>query len=398
MPYPRIQLKRGSERSLFAGHPWVYSGAIAQAPPDIEAGAVVDICTGRDRFIGRGHYNPRSLIRARVLSRDADVPLDAAFFAGRIARAVDLRRSPLLNHTDARRLVHGENDGLPGLVVDDYAGFLVVQFHTSGMERQRETVLDALEEVVRPRGIFERSDVGTRRAEGLDDRPSGPLRGEKPPELIEISEGETRLFVDVYRGQKTGFFLDQRENRLLLGQLAAGSRLLNCFAYSGGFTAHALRGGAASTLDVDIAPAAVDAARANWRANAGPDVRHRYLVADLFPWLDHLAEKGPRFDAVVVDPPSLLRKRSDIKKAMGVYTKLNRNALKLVEDGGLLVSASCSSRINQEDFFQVIRRAADGADVELKILAYNLHPPDHPVDPAFPEGRYLKCIFARVQR
>jgi 23S rRNA (cytosine1962-C5)-methyltransferase len=399
MPYPRIRLKRGSERNIFAGHPWVYSGAIAQAPPGIEAGSVVDICTGHDRFIGRGHYNPRSLIRARLLCRDEDSPIDAAFFAGRIARAVGLRRLPLLQDTtDACRLVHGESDGLPGLIVDEYAGFLVVQFHTYGMERSREIILDALEEVIQPRGIFERSDVGTRRAEGMDDRPSGPLRGEKPPELIAIKEGETQLHVDVYKGQKTGFFLDQRDNRLLLGRLAQGARVLNCFAFSGGFSAHALRGGATSVLDADIAPAAIPAARANWRANAGDGARANYLVADLFPYIETLAAKGPVFDVVVVDPPSLLRKRSDLKKAMGIYTKLNRNALKLVRNGGLLVSSSCSSRINQEDFFQIVRRAADGADVETRVLAYNLHPPDHPVDPAFPEGRYLKCIFARVLR
>lgn len=399
MPYPQIHLRRGADRTLLNGHPWIYSGGVAKVPHGLQPGALVEIRAHNGRFVGRATFNPRSPIRARLLTRDASEVIDKKFFHRRIHRALSLRRSsPLLAHTNACRLVHGESDGLPGLIVDDYAGYLVVQFHTAGMETQRDLVLDALEHVVNPHGIFERSDVGTRRAEGLSDRPSGPLRGEAPPELIEIHEGDTRLFADVYRGQKTGFFLDQRDNRLLLGKLSAGADVLNCFAYSGGFSAHALQGGARSTLDVDISRAAALSARPNLEANARPEALYRYVIADLFGFIDDLAQRGPRFDVVVVDPPSLLRRRADVKKAMGVYTMLNRNALKLVRGGGLLVAASCSSRITQEDFFQVVRRAAQGAGVDLRILAYNMHPPDHPVDPAFPEGRYLKCIFAKVLR
>jgi 23S rRNA (cytosine1962-C5)-methyltransferase len=272
--------------------------------------------------------------------------------------------------------------------------------HTLGMDKNREIVLDALEKQCSPLGIYERCDVGTRRSEGMQDRPTGSLRGQQPPDFIEIEEHGVRLYVDVYRGQKTGFFIDQRPNRLLVQELAQGADLLNLFAYSSGFSAHALKGGARRTLDVDISPRTAHAAQRNLAANSSAGAEHNYLVADVFPFIEQLAARGPRHDIVIVDPPALVRKRDQgqIKQAMGVYTKLNRNALRLVKDGGLLVTSSCSTPISQEDFFQIVRRAATGAKVQLSILNYNLHPPDHPVDPAFPEGRYLKCIAARVWR
>ncbi len=399
MTLPEVVLQKGNERALLQGHPWVYSGAVARLAPDLQPGALVEVRSHRGQFLASGYYNPHSSIRVRVLCRTEGQAIDAGFFRATIERAYELRRhSGLLAHTDAFRLIHGESDGLPGLIADWYAGFLVVQFHTLGMEHLRPQVLDALWAVAKPRGIYERSDVGTRRADGLSDRPSGPLRGEEPPEEIIIAEHGVRLFVDVRRGQKTGFFLDQRDNRHLLQQLAAGADLINCFAYTGGFSAHALKGGARRTLDVDVSPQLAPSARQNTQANCPPGSTSQYLAADLFPFLDELAERGPRFDIVVLDPPALLRKSADLEHAMGVYTKLNRNALRLVRDGGLLVTASCSARVSSEDFFQVVRRAAHGARVTLRLVALNQHPPDHPIDPAFPEGRYLKCAFARVYR
>jgi 23S rRNA (cytosine1962-C5)-methyltransferase len=396
---PELVLRANREHSLVNGHPWVYSGAVAQAPTGVSPGDTVEVRDHRGRFLGRGCYNPQSTIVVRLLSRDPDQAIDRAFFRQAIERAWQLRRqAPQLADTSAFRLVHGESDGLPGLVVDQYADWLVVQFHTLGMERWRREVLDALEEVVRPRGVYERSDVGTRRADGLRDRPTGPLRGQAPPEYIEIVEHGVPLWVDVYRGQKTGFFLDQRDNRALLRAHAPGRSLLNCFAYSSAFSAHALAGGAVRTLDVDLSTAAAATARLNLAANRRDGSTCHYAVADVFPLVEELAERGPRFDLVVLDPPSLLRRSADHAQAMGVYTKLNRNGLRLVRAGGLLVTASCSARISAEDFTQVLHRASVGARVATRILAFRLHPADHPVDPAFPEGRYLKCIFARVER
>jgi 23S rRNA (cytosine1962-C5)-methyltransferase len=282
------------------------------------------------------------------------------------------------------------------LIVDDYAGWVVFQIHTAGMEALRESVIAALLEVVAPRGLYERSDVGTRRAEGLADRPTGLVAGDEPPDLIEFREGPVKLLADVRRGQKTGFFLDQRDNRRLLAQVAQGRTVLNAFAYTGGFSAHARHGGAASSLDVDVSPRALHLGRRV--ASLQETAPHRAIAADAFAFLDAHAEAGQRYGAVVVDPPSLVRKSRDLKHAMGVYTKLNRNGFRLVEDGGYLLTSSCSTRVGDEDFFQVVRRAAAGARVQARIVARTHHPADHPVDPAFPEGRYLTSALVHVHR
>jgi 23S rRNA (cytosine1962-C5)-methyltransferase len=397
--YPQVALRRGSDRLVLDGHPWVYSGAIDHNSGGIAPGDIVEVVNFKGRFIGCGYYNPRSNIAVRMLTRDQSCAIDARFFAAAIERARDIRlQHPSLQNTNAYRLIHGESDGLPGLIVDSYAGFLVVQLHTTGMERCRDDIVEALDCTVEPRGIYERSDVGTRRADGLNDRPTGSLSGEAPPDTIEFHENGVTLQVDVRRGQKTGFFLDQRDNRFLVQHLARDRSVLDCFAYTGGFSAHALKGGARRVLGLDVVPDVARFGMGNLRANAGKSSRCGYAVADVFRFLDDAAPRGPRFDLVVLDPPSLLRKSRDIKRATGVYIKLNRNALKLVNSGGLFVTASCSTRVSSEDFLQVVRKAAAGAKVQLRILSFNLQPPDHPVDPAFPEGQYLKCIVASVDR
>ena len=400
MTFPEVVLRRGKDRLVSGGHPWVYSGAIERRSTDAGPGDIVDVVSVKGRFIGRGYFNPlSSTITVRILTRDRTCPIDRQFFTAAIRRARQLRRHPSLSNTEAYRLVHGESDGLPGLVVDDYAGFLVVQFHTVGMDRCRSLVVDALNETVEPRGIYERSDVGTRRADGLEDRPTGHLSGADPPDPIEFRENGVRLRVDIRRGQKTGFFLDQRDNRLSVQQLARQMTVLDCFAYTGGFAAHALVGGARRVVAVDVVPqVARFGLPSNLRANASPSSDCDYVVADAFAFLHEAANRGPRFDMVILDPPSLLRKSRDIGRATGVYIKLNRNALKLVRDGGIFVTASCSTRVSAEDFLQIVRKAAVGAGVELRVFTFNLQPPDHPVDPAFPEGRYLKCVFAAVRR
>ena len=399
MTYPQIALRRGSDRLVLDGHPWIYSGAIDHSSGGMAPGDIVDVVNFKGRFIGRGYYNKRSNIAARMLTRDAGCPIDARFFAAAIERAHKIRLlHPALRDTNAYRIVHGESDGLPGLIVDSYDGFLVVQLHTTGIDRCREAIVEALNEVVEPRGIYERSDVGTRRADGLNDRPTGSLSGEEPPDIVQFQENGATLQVDIRRGQKTGFFLDQRDNRLLVQRLARDRSVLDCFAYTGGFSAHALKGGARRVLGLDIVPEVARFGMGNLRGNVGESSRFGYAVTDVFKFLDDMTGRGPKFDMVVLDPPSLLRKNRDIKHATGVYIKLNRNALKLVRSGGLFVTASCSTRVSSDDFLQVVRKAASGAKVRLRILSFNLQPPDHPVDPAFPEGQYLKCIVAAVDR
>lgn len=396
--YPQLRLRSNAERLLIKGHPWVFSGAVAERDPAAGRGSIVDVHNNAGRFIGRGTCNPGAEIVVRILTRQADEDIDAAFVRRRVARAIALRQdSPLLASSNARRLVHGESDGMPGLIVDDFAGWVVMQLHTAGMEALRAHIVSALLDLLNPPGLFERSDVGTRRAEGLHDRPTGPIAGDEPPELIEFHEGDVTLLADVRHGQKTGFFLDQRDNRLLVGRMSQGRSMLNCFAFSGGFSAHAMAGGATSTVDVDIARRALQLGRRNVTANGAAPARA--ITADAFAFLDAASESPKRrFGIVVVDPPSLVRKSRDVKSAMGVYTKLNRNAMRLVEDGGYLFASSCSTRITDEDFFQIIRHAASGARVQAHIVARTHHGADHPVDPAFPEGRYLTSALMRIER
>jgi len=398
--YPQLILRQGSEHTVRNGHPWIFSGSVARKPAP-NTGTIVDVLDSKKHFICRGTYNPRAMIRVRALTRHPDEEIDENFITKRLQKALYSRKkSNLYEYTNAVRLIHGEADGLPGLIVDDYDGFLVVQFHTLGMESLKEIVLNALEVVFKPKGIFERSDVGTRRAEGLKTRPTGTLRGANPPEFVDIVEHGVNLSVDIYRGQKTGYFIDQRANRFQLQKLAAQAEVLNLFSYSSAFSAHALKGGAKSTTDVDISVRSPYAAKINIEKNRGDCLQTHQIVADAFNFIEILSRKSRRYDVVVVDPPSIVRKRNkdSIKKALGVYTKLNRNALRTIQSGGLIITSSCSTPVTNEDFFNILSRAANGAKVDLRILAITSHCPDHPINPFFPDGRYLKSITAEVLR
>ncbi|MEE3233588.1 MAG: class I SAM-dependent rRNA methyltransferase [Candidatus Latescibacterota bacterium] len=400
MQYPQLILRQGSEHTVRNGHPWIFSGSVAHKP-DTKSGTIVDVMDNKKQFVCRGTYNARAMIRVRALTRNPEEIIDENFISERLQKALNFRtRSKLYDCTNAVRLVHGEADGLPGLIVDDYDGFLVVQFHTLGMENLKEMVLNALEAVLNPKGIYERSDVGTRRAEGLKTRPTGKLRGMNPPDFVEIVEHHVNLSVDIYHGQKTGYFIDQRANRFQLQKLAAQADVLNLFSYSSAFSAHALKGGAKSTIDVDISVRSPYAAKINIEKNRGDCFQTHHVVADAFNFIETLSRKGPRYDVVVVDPPSIVRKRdkNGIKKALGIYTKLNRNALRTTQTGGIIMTSSCSTPVTNEDFFNTISRAAAGAKVDLRILAVTSHCPDHPINPFFPDGRYLKSITAEVLR
>ena len=400
MQYPQLTLHPGSEHTVRNGHPWIFSGSVAHKPVT-KSGDIVDVFDSKKRFVCRGTYNARAMIRVRALTRNPNEKIDEHFITQRLLDALEYRKkNNIYSYTNAIRLIHGEADGLPGLIVDDYAGFLVVQFHTLGMENLKDPILNALENVFKPKGIYERSDVGTRRSEGLKNRPTGKVRGAAPPEFVDIVEHDVNLSVDIYRGQKTGFFIDQRANRLQLQKLASHRDVLNLFSYSSAFSAHGLKGGAKSTLDVDISVSSPHAAKRNIEKNRGNCLKTNHIVGDAFTFIATLATKGPRYDIVVVDPPSLVRKRekNSIKKALGVYTKLNRNALRSIHSGGIIMTSSCSTPVTNEDFFNMISRAAVGAKVGLRIISIGSNCPDHPIDPFFPDGRYLKTITAEVLR
>jgi len=348
--------------------------------------------------VARGYYNPASSIPVRVLHRDADQSVDETYLRERLKLSLGLRKKWLdAKTTNACRLIHGESDFLPGLIVDRYNDFLVVQFHTLGMERLREVIVPLLDELVRPTGIYERSDVGTRRAEGLETFPTGLLAGEEPPEFIEISENRVRFWIDVRTGQKTGFFLDQRENRLVGRSFANGREVLNCFSYSGGFSVYAALGKASRVVSVDISEPAVELAKRNLELNRLNPEDHPCLAENVFDYLKDCKRKKVLFDMVIVDPPAFVKTQAAVKNATRAYISLNRKAIEVLRPGGVLVSASCSTQVDYEAFSAILRHASAAARRELQIVKSHLQAVDHPVSAAFPEGRYLKCFFGIVR-
>ena len=398
MSYPEVILKRGRERRVLEGHPWVFSGAVAEHPASVEPGGIVDVLDSERKFVARGYYNPASSIPVRTLTRNADQRIDRAFLIWRIQQAYDLRRQWIdAKTTDAYRVVHGESDFLPGLIVDRYADFLVVQFHTLGMDRLRDLAVESLLQVVGPTGVYERSDVGTRRVEGLDAFPTGLLAGEAPPELIEIKEHRLGFWVDVRGGQKTGFFLDQRENRLAVQGFARGREVLNCFSYSGGFSVYAARGKAARVTSVDVSLPAIDLAKRNLELNRFDPEAHPCIVENVFDFLRACKVEGRQFDMAVVDPPAFVKTQEALDRAVRAYISLNRKAVEVLRPGGVLVSASCSTQIDYETFSTILKHAATAAQRELQIVKTHLQAVDHPVSISFPEGRYLKCFFGVVR-
>ena len=397
LSYPRVILRRGKERRLLDGHPWVFSGAVGQHPDGVERGGIVDVVDSAGDFVGRGYYNPESSIPVRVLSQDDSEAIDAGFIRKRIERALQLRKAWIdQKTTNAYRVVHGESDGLPGLIVDRYADFLVIQCHTLGIEVLRDTIVEILNELMSPTGIWERSDVGTRRAEGLTEFPTGLVAGEEPPDLIEISENRALFGVDIRRGQKTGFFLDQRENRITLQGFSRDREVLNCFCYTGGFSIFAARGKAKKVVSVDVSQPAIDLVEKNLELNRFDPAAHPCIVANVFDYLKECKAEKQYFDAVVVDPPAFVKTQRAIPQATRAYISLNRKAIEVLRPGGILVTASCSTQIDYESFFTIVKHAASAAGRTVQIVKSHLQAVDHPVPVSFPEGRYLKCLFGVV--
>jgi 23S rRNA (cytosine1962-C5)-methyltransferase len=386
----QIFLKKGRERPVLNGHPWIFSGAIERTGSDSES-SIADVFDHRGGWLARGLYNPKSQIRVRVLTWEEE-DIDAGFFSRRLSQAAALRERLVSPFTDSYRLVNGEGDLLPGLIVDRYGDFLVCQFFTAGIDGLKSTIVDALSSVFQPKGIYERSEGGVRDEEELP--PSvGVLAGEEPPELVRIEENGIKFLVDVRKGQKTGFFLDQRDNRALLSSLARDMTVLNCFAYTGGFAAYALNGGAKRVVSVESSRPALDLAKQTLDLN-GLSIGERDLLrADAFAYLKNSAEK---FDIIVIDPPSLAHRRGDVEAAAGGYKFLNLHALRLLEPGGLLLTFCCSQHVSLDLFQKIVFGAAVDAGRRVQILKRVGHAPDHPVSLHHPEGEYLKGLLLKV--
>jgi 23S rRNA (cytosine1962-C5)-methyltransferase len=385
-----IQLREGKERSLLRHHPWVFQGSIERGKAD--PGETVRVESAEGRFLCWGAFSPSSMIRVRAWTFDEAERVDHAFFKRRIARALALRaRLPIAS--DGVRLVHGEADGLPGLIVDRYGDVLSAQFLSAGMERWREALADLLLAATGCTRLYERSDSGVRALEGLEPR-AGWLRGEGPTALS-IREHDWRLNLDVAEGHKTGFYLDQRDNRAQFARWVRHfglQRVLNCYCYTGGFSVAALAGGAQQVVSVDSSAPALDKARANVALNGFDAARHEALDADVNAFLRQQLQAGATFDAIVLDPPKFAPTASHAERAARAYKDINRLALKLLAPGGLLLTFSCSGGVGAELFHKIVAGAAADAGVDGAILQRLEGAPDHPTTLVFPEGEYLKGL------
>ena len=391
-----VTLKEGRERTVLAEHPWIFSGGIDRRKSDASSLGVVDVRDNEGRFLGRGFYNPKSQIAVRMLTRDQE-PVDKAFFARKIREAAALRETlfdPRV--TDSYRLVFAEGDGLPGLVVDRYGAILVVQFQAAAADFFRETILDALVEVLNPTGIYERSDVGSRKADGIGGEPVGVRRGTVPDGPIGILEEGLRAVVNIQTGQKTGYFFDQRDNRVALRRYCKNAQVVNLFSYTGGFTVNALAGGATRVISVDRSSAALELGQASVLKNGFVSRNEDWMVMDAFDTIESFTTAGERFNVVVLDPPSFAKSTDGLERALKAYTKMNAAAIGLVAPGGYLLTASCSHHVTPELFSNMLHLAALRAGRQMQVLEVRGAGPDHPQPIHFREGSYLKGVIARI--
>jgi 23S rRNA (cytosine1962-C5)-methyltransferase len=388
-------LKRGEERRLAAGHPWVFSNEVDTGRSPLGAfgsGALVELRTHRGAFVGHAYVNPHALICARIMSRDEAHPIDRALISARLAAALDLRRR--LNEAPYYRWVFGESDGLPGLVLDRYGEVVVGQIATAGMESLKHEVAAAVREVVNPAVLYWKNDSAARALEQLPPE-SGAAFGDVPGELT-VEEAGLSFRAPLAHGQKTGWFYDQTANRARLARfLPPRARVLDVCSYVGGWALTALRAGAARACCVDSSQPALDSARANAARNG---LALETLEADAFEALKSLAAGEARFDVVVLDPPAFIKRKKDIPQGQAAYRKLNQLALAVLADEGLLVSCSCSYHLAPEELLLAIQSAARHAGRFVQILEAGGQSPDHPMHPAVPETRYLKAFFCRVTR
>lgn len=386
-----VRLKPGREGPVRAGHPWVFSGAIARTEGEEPAGTLARVISADGMLIGIGYVNPRCSITVRLLTWQ-DEAIDACFIRKRIVAALTLRQATLPPRTTGYRLINGEGDFLPGIIVDVYGDFLVCQFLTAGADRLKPLIVETLVTLLSPHGIYEKSEGNVRHEEGLPNA-AGVLFGQEPPALVAIEETGCQFFIHIQGGQKTGFFLDQRNNRALVGSLARGKYILNGFSYSGGFGIVAAKQGAQRVVSVDSSATALQLARQNWHGNDLPDATGIFVQSDMFSYLRETTEV---FDAIVLDPPPFIRRRQDVRVGITGYKEINLQALRLLPPGGYLFSFSCSQHLSAQDFLQTVLFAAADARRRVQLLQHLGPGPDHPVNLAHGEGPYLKGVWLRV--
>ena len=397
MQYPTASLKPHREDSLQSGHMWIFSGALQQPPRWIEPGGLVDVKSSTGQFVARGYYNPRTDIAIRLLTRNIEQTIDGDFLRQRIRSAADLRKVFDLDKTNTYRLINSEGDGLPGLIVDRFAEILVAQIHTAGMERLRTQIIDALLEETDTRGILLRNDSQSRRREGLELEEPRVATGAVPLQVT-VRENNVLFYVDPWQGQKTGFFLDQRDKRESLCKYARAKRVLNCFSYSGSFSVYAaLTSEKTQVTNVDISTPAIEAARENFILNGLDPNHHQFLAVDVFDYLEQAREAGELFDVVVLDPPAFAKTQSARTQALKAYRRLNTLGIQVLRPGGILLTCSCSGVIGMDDVLGALSQSAQRLHRTVQLLETYTHGVDHPVNLAMPETSYLKAVFCRVE-
>lgn len=391
-----ITLKKKREKSVLRRHPWVFSGAIARCDGTPQSGDTVRVVSAGGDVLGYGAYSATSQITVRLWSWNADEPVSADWFRQRLQNAIAARQGMLdMRRATAYRVINAESDGLPGVVIDRYGDFLVGQFLSAGAECWKTALVEQIMALMPVKGFYERSDVDVRAKEGLP-LVTGVLAGDAPPERIEIREGELRFLVDTRQGHKTGWYLDQRENRAALSECVENMEVLNCFAYTGAFGAYALKFGAAHVVNLDSSADALDLARQHVALNGFAPEQAEYAQADGFQQLRHYQSQGRRFDIIILDPPKFVNSRKHLERACRGYKDINLLAMRLLKPGGLLMTYSCSGLVSPELFQKIVADAALDAGRSGHLLRRLGQAADHPVALNFPEGAYLKGLLCRV--
>jgi 23S rRNA (cytosine1962-C5)-methyltransferase len=393
---PLLELGKDLGRHLRAGHPWVFRKALINIPRDLPAGTIVDLVE-HGAFVARGYLDPHSPIAVRVLTTNARERVDAQFWKNRIAQAVALRNELFAGEdVDGYRVVNGEGDFLPGVVVDRYADFAVVKLYSAGLKVHRDAIVRALMSLLPIKGVFGRDELGRSDEDGDEGEGLGQvLAGEAPPEEIAIRERGTTLLVDVRRGQKTGLFLDQRENRRSVRRFARGRSVLNCYSFTGGFSIQAALAGATRVTSLDQDADALQLARKIFEANSIAPSEHDFITRDVPSFMAQARKDGLRYGCIVLDPPAFTKSQKTVEAAQEGYAGINRAALQILEPGGILLTASCSARVTADEFFQAVKEGAFKAKADVQLLETHFQPADHPVQVQLPEGRYLKMLVLR---
>jgi 23S rRNA (cytosine1962-C5)-methyltransferase len=389
-------LKRGRERSVLNRHPWIFSGAIKRIEGQCDDGDMVEVADHQGRFLARGYLNRRSQITVRLLTWDEDEVVGEDLWRGRLERAIASRRALAEDpRTNAYRLVNAESDLLPGLILDRYGDYLVAQFLTLGIERWKAELVGLMADLLEPRGIYERSDVEVREKEGLAQI-RGLLYGEEPPDLVEIAENGYRFLVDIKTGQKTGFYLDQRDNRQKLARYCWGKEVLNCFAYTGAFAVYAAAAGAGPITNVESSSEALELARRNMALNGFADRDDEYVEGDVFQVLREYRHQGRVFDLIILDPPKFAYSQEQVESACRGYKDINLLAMQIIAPGGILFTFSCSGLVSPDLFQKVLFGASVDAGRDVQIIEKLSQSSDHPILLTFPESEYLKGLVCRV--